>query len=110
MPEKRIVLQPEWWSEAKKLQNEGLNYKQIAWVLSKSNRTVRIAVDPDFRAIELQRYKDYGQYKRKPRANRTERPYEWRKARRQARIEWKANGGDLRDYYKKYGVYDAKSS
>lgn len=110
MPEKRATLEPEWWSEAKKLQNEGLNYKQIARVLSKSNRTVRIAIDPEFRAIELQRYKDYGKYKRKPRTDNSHRDYAWNKLRRIARKEWRDKGGNLREFYAKHGVNDAKSS
>lgn len=109
-PVGKRYLEPEWWSEARKLREQGLTFTDIGEKLGYSRYGVKYALCPIRRQQSAESSFDYNRYKRKTRTNRPFRPWRWRELRKEARMEWKSKGGDLRDYYKKYGVDDAKSS
>lgn len=101
-------LEPEWWSEARKLVADGVNMTQIAKRLKKSKYGVKYALCPIRREQAAQQSLDYNKYKRKKRPNKPFRPWGWRQKRIEARSEWKMQGGDLKDFYIKHGVNDVK--
>lgn len=96
----RLLLEPEWWAKARHLNSQGISTRIIAERLNKNIKTVRDVLNPEAR----ERNKEKCRKQHLERKSQTGKCYDFerQRLRRHARLEFKENGGDLREIYERW--------